>query len=80
MSETSDNEKHLLDMSPNVKIITALIVGLLLGAWANDEFDEPKGKFEFMVGGDMLWKVDEKNGDAWKSQEPLSNGWQKVGN
>ena len=58
MSETSDNEKHLLDMSPNVKIITALIVGLLLGAWANDEFDEPKGKFEFMVGGDMLWKVD----------------------
>jgi len=45
MSETSDNEKHLLDMSPNVKIITALIVGLLLGAWANDEFDEPKGKF-----------------------------------
>ena len=79
MSATSDKEKHLLDMSPNVKIITALIVGLLLGAWVNDEFDEPKGKFEFMVVGDMLWKVDEKTGDAWKSQEPLSKGWQKVG-
>ena len=48
MSETSDIEKLAGGISPNVKIIAALIIGLLLGAWANDEFDKPRGKYEFM--------------------------------
>ena len=40
MSETTDYEKQSGGISPNLKIIAALFVGLIFGAWANDEFDD----------------------------------------
>ena len=79
MSETSDIEKQAGGVSPNVKIIAALIIGLLLGAWANDEFDKPRGKYEFMFQGQALIKVSTKTGEAWTA--PVGIGmarWTKI--
>ena len=77
MSETSDIQKQAGGISPNVKIIAALIIGLLLGAWANDEFDKPGGKYEFMFEQQALIKVNAKTGEAWVA--PGNTGrWTKI--
>lgn len=77
MSETSNIEKLAGGISPNVKIIAALIIGLLLGAWANDEFDKPRGKYEFMFVEEALIKVNTNTGEAWTA--PSNSGrWTKI--
>ena len=79
MSETSDNEKQSGGISPNLKIIAALIIGLLLGAWANDEFDKPKAKYDYIPSQTTvaIWKVDRKTGDTWIGS--AQNGWTEIG-
>ena len=78
MSETSDNEKQSGGISPNLKIIAALIIGLLLGAWANDEFDKPKAKYDFIPSGDVayVWKLDRITGKVWSGS--VRNGWTEI--
>ena len=78
MSETSDNEKQSGGISPNLKIIAALIIGLLLGAWANDEFDKPKAKYDYIPSQTsvLLWKADRSTGEAWYTG--IGTGWKKA--
>ena len=79
MSETTDYEKQSGGISPNLKIIAALFVGLILGAWANDEFDDDdKGKFEFMFEGDALLKLNKKTGEAWVAPPADDPKWNKI--
>ena len=78
MSETSDNEKQSGGISPNVKIIAALIIGLLLGAWANDEFDKPKRKYTMVETDIGIAVLDEETGDVWfGSTNYRVEGWYK---
>ena len=69
MSETSDIQKQAGGISPNVKIIAALIIGLLLGAWANDEFDKPKRNYSVETfetdSGLFVARLNEKTGEVW---------------
>ena len=74
MSESSDNEKQSGGISPNVKIIATLIIGVLFGAWANNAF-QPKPYFDYMPShtGTLLWKVDRLTGEAWYTAP--GHGW-----